>query len=81
MSNTEFEGGDDGHGHGDYIFLVKQAQPSHNSFLRRRRRAGVAITIYLFTRQLCYGLGSTVPYSYARRGKAEQTGSSDSDRN
>jgi hypothetical protein len=29
----------------------------------------------------CYGLGSTVPYSYARRGKAEQTGNSDSDRN
>jgi hypothetical protein len=29
VSNTEFEGGDDGHGHGDHIFLVKQAQPSH----------------------------------------------------
>jgi hypothetical protein len=29
VSNTEFEGGDDGHGHGDYTFLVKQAQPSH----------------------------------------------------
>ena len=29
MSNTEFEGGDDGHGHGDCTFLVKQAQPSH----------------------------------------------------
>ena len=30
VSNTEFEGGDDGHGHGDYTFLVKQAQPSHS---------------------------------------------------
>ena len=29
MSNTESEGGDDGHGYGDYTFLVKQAQPSH----------------------------------------------------
>jgi hypothetical protein len=29
VSNTEFEGGDDGHGYGDCIFLVKQAQPSH----------------------------------------------------
>jgi hypothetical protein len=29
MPDTEFEGGDDGHGHGDYTFLVKQAQPSH----------------------------------------------------
>jgi hypothetical protein len=30
VSNTEFEGGDDGHGLGDctYTFLVKQAQPS-----------------------------------------------------
>jgi hypothetical protein len=29
VSNTEFEGGDDGHGHGDCTILVKQAQPSH----------------------------------------------------
>ena len=29
VSDTEFEGGDDGHGHGDCTFLVKQAQPSH----------------------------------------------------
>jgi hypothetical protein len=29
VSNTEFEGGGDGHGHGDHTFLVKQAQPSH----------------------------------------------------
>jgi hypothetical protein len=29
VSNTEFEGGDDGHGLGDCTFLVKQAQPSH----------------------------------------------------
>ena len=29
VANTEFEGGDDGHGHGDHTFLVKQAQPSH----------------------------------------------------
>jgi hypothetical protein len=31
VPNTEFEGGDDGRGYGDYIFLVKQAQPSHRS--------------------------------------------------
>jgi hypothetical protein len=30
VSNIEFEGGDDEHGHGDHTFLVKQAQPSHN---------------------------------------------------
>jgi hypothetical protein len=30
VPNTEFEGGDDGHGYGDYTFLVKQAQSSHN---------------------------------------------------
>jgi hypothetical protein len=30
VSNTEFEGGDDGYGHGDQTFLVKQAQPSHS---------------------------------------------------
>jgi hypothetical protein len=29
VSNTEFEGGGDGHGLGDHTFLVKQAQPSH----------------------------------------------------
>jgi hypothetical protein len=29
VSNTEFEGGGDGRGHGDYNFLVKQAQASH----------------------------------------------------
>ena len=29
MSNTEFEGGDDGHGPSEGTFLVKQAQPSH----------------------------------------------------
>jgi hypothetical protein len=29
VSNTEFEGGDDGHDHGEGTFLVKQAQPSH----------------------------------------------------
>jgi hypothetical protein len=29
VSNTEFEGGDDGHGLGDHTFLAKQAQPSH----------------------------------------------------
>jgi hypothetical protein len=28
VSNTEFEGGDDGYGLGDCTFLVKQAQPS-----------------------------------------------------
>ena len=31
VSNTEFEGGDDGYGHGDHTFLVKQAQPSHRA--------------------------------------------------
>jgi hypothetical protein len=31
VSNTEFEGGDDRHGYGDYIFLAKQAQPSRNT--------------------------------------------------
>jgi hypothetical protein len=31
VSNTEFEGGDDGHGYGDHIFLVKQSQPSHTA--------------------------------------------------
>jgi hypothetical protein len=30
VSDTEFEGGDDGHGHGNHTFLAKQAQPSHN---------------------------------------------------
>jgi hypothetical protein len=29
VPNTEFEGGEDGHGHGDWTFSVKQAQPSH----------------------------------------------------
>jgi hypothetical protein len=26
VSNTEFDGGHDGHGHGDYTFLAKQAR-------------------------------------------------------
>ena len=30
VSDTGFEGGDDGRGHGDYIFLVRHGQPSHN---------------------------------------------------
>jgi hypothetical protein len=30
---TEFEGGDDGNGYGDYIFLVKQAHPSHIGYV------------------------------------------------
>jgi hypothetical protein len=29
VSNTEFEGGDDGHSLGDCTILAKQAQPSH----------------------------------------------------
>jgi hypothetical protein len=33
VPNTEFEGKGDGHGYGDCTFLVKQAQPSHNSEL------------------------------------------------
>jgi hypothetical protein len=35
VPNTEFEGGEDGHGHGDYTFLVKQAQPSHIPIVTR----------------------------------------------
>jgi hypothetical protein len=31
VPNTEFEGGDDGRGYGDYTFLVKQAQPSYSA--------------------------------------------------
>jgi hypothetical protein len=30
VANAGFEGGDNGHGYGDYIFLVIYAQPSHN---------------------------------------------------
>jgi hypothetical protein len=29
VANTDFEGGDDDNGYGDYIFLVKHGQPSH----------------------------------------------------
>jgi hypothetical protein len=29
VANTDFEGGDDGSGYGDCIFLVIYAQPSH----------------------------------------------------
>jgi hypothetical protein len=29
-NNADFEGGDDDYGHGDCIFLVIYAQPSHN---------------------------------------------------
>jgi hypothetical protein len=29
VANTDFESGDNGHGYGDYIFLVICAQPSH----------------------------------------------------
>jgi hypothetical protein len=29
-ANTDFEGGDNDNGYGDYIFLVKHGQPSHN---------------------------------------------------
>jgi hypothetical protein len=35
VPNTEFEGGDDGHGHGEGNFLVKQAQPSHTGIAHR----------------------------------------------
>jgi hypothetical protein len=31
VANTDFEGGDNEHGYGDYIFLVIYAQPSHTS--------------------------------------------------
>jgi hypothetical protein len=41
VSDTEFEGGDDGHGHGDCTFLVKQAQPSHNCY----KRVPVAVSL------------------------------------
>jgi hypothetical protein len=30
VANTDFEGGDNDSGYGDYIFLVKHGQPSHN---------------------------------------------------
>jgi hypothetical protein len=30
VANTYFEGGDNDNGYGDYIFLVKHGQPSHN---------------------------------------------------
>jgi hypothetical protein len=29
VANTDFEGGENDHGYGDYIFLVIYAQPSH----------------------------------------------------
>jgi hypothetical protein len=29
VANTDFEGGDNDNGYGDYIFLVKHGQPSH----------------------------------------------------
>ena len=38
MSNTEFEGDDDGHGYGDHIFLAKQAQPSNRPVSQTRIR-------------------------------------------
>jgi hypothetical protein len=31
VANTDFEGGDNDNGYGDYIFLVKHGQPSHRS--------------------------------------------------
>ena len=54
VSNTEFEGGDNGHGHGDCTFLVKQAQPSHN-----RPSTPVAVVYY-----------GTSMYTRAPRGSA-----------
>jgi hypothetical protein len=35
VPNTKFEGGGDGHGYGDYTFLVKQAHPSHRGLYAR----------------------------------------------
>jgi hypothetical protein len=29
VANTDFEGGENDNGYGDYIFLVKHGQPSH----------------------------------------------------
>jgi hypothetical protein len=34
VANTDFEGGDEDHGHGDCIFWVIYAQPSHNTVQR-----------------------------------------------
>ena len=48
MSNTEFEGGDDRHGHGEGTFLVKQAQPRHAThvvYTKASRNVG-KITFY-----------------------------------
>jgi hypothetical protein len=35
VANTDFEGGDNDNGYGDYIFLVIYAQPSHAEIPRR----------------------------------------------
>jgi hypothetical protein len=40
VSNAEFEGGDEGRGHGDHTFLVKQAQPSHACMTCEEREDG-----------------------------------------
>jgi hypothetical protein len=33
VANTDFEGDDNDNGYGDYIFLVKHGQPSHNGYV------------------------------------------------
>ena len=42
MANTDFEGGDNDNGYGDYIFLVKHGQPSHS---RRAKRGNHLVII------------------------------------
>jgi hypothetical protein len=51
VSNTEFEGGDDGHGHGDHTFLVKQAQPSHTALQLRRSNSTAIRGLFMLYEQ------------------------------
>jgi hypothetical protein len=45
VPNTEFEGGEDGHGCGDCTFLVKQAQPSHIHNLHTAKRKAKSVRV------------------------------------
>jgi hypothetical protein len=55
VSNTEFEGGDDGHGHGEGTFLVKQAQPSHKKIERPLTFTALNIHSYSTTCRIGHG--------------------------
>jgi hypothetical protein len=48
VPNTEFEGGDDGHGYDDHTFLVKQAQPSHIIFCELAKALPVVTAVACF---------------------------------